>query len=156
MAKKQSAEAVATNRQAAYRYFIGEKFEAGIVLEGPEVKSLRDRRVSLNESFCRIFNNEAWIVGMHITPWAHAGRELDPTRTRKLLLKRTEIKRLVGLSRQKGHTLIPLKLYFNKRGMAKIEIALCQGKHQYDKREAIKKKLHEREMARARKRKGKV
>ena len=153
MTKGGGSDSIAVNRQASYLYTIGEKFEAGLMLEGPEVKSIRERRVNLKDSFCRIGANAAWLMNMHVSPWPFAGRPLDPTRSRKLLLHKREIARLTGLVRQKGYTLIPLSLYF-KRGRIKIQVALCKGKRQYDKRQDAKTKMHRREMERALRKKG--
>ncbi|HEA47507.1 MAG TPA: SsrA-binding protein SmpB [bacterium] len=140
---------VATNRKAFYNYHILDSFEAGMVLKGSEVKSLRLGRVSLRESFAKTEGNEVFIHNLHIAPYSHqrlSGPE--PTRPRKLLLHKREIKKLVGLTSQKGLTLVPLKIYF-KEGKAKVEIALVKGKKKYDKREKLKKKAVQREMERA-------
>ena len=154
MTKSGGPNIVATNRQAFHRFTVLEKWEAGIALEGPEVRSIREGRASIKESFCRIFKNEAWIINMHIPPWPHSGREMDPMRMRKLLLRKPQIQQLLGKGTLKGYALIPLQLYF-KRGFVKVEIALCKGKQLYDKRQAIKKRMHEREIARATVRRGK-
>ena len=120
-----------------------------MVLKGSEVKSLRIGRASLKESFARIEGNEAFVYNLHITPYTHQGIPgPEPTRPRKLLLHKREIKRLIGLTSQKGLTLIPLKIYF-KEGRAKVEIALVKGKKKYDKREKLKRKTAQREIARA-------
>ncbi|MBI4430977.1 MAG: SsrA-binding protein SmpB [Candidatus Omnitrophica bacterium] len=148
MAKGGSQNLVATNRQAYHRFAILEKWEAGIVLEGPEVRSIREGRASIKESFCRVVGKEAWIINMHIPQWPHSGKEMDPTRMRKLLLHRSQLQQLITKGVRKGFTLIPLRLYF-KRGVLKVEFALCQGKQLYDKRQDIKKRMHEREMSRA-------
>ena len=148
MTKSGGPNIVATNRQAFYRFTVLDKWEAGIVLEGPEVRSIREGRASIKESFCRVVKTEVWIINMHIPQWPHAGRELDPTRMRKLLLHQAQVQQLLGKGAQKGFTLIPLKLYF-KRGFLKVEIALCKGKQLYDKRQSVKRRMHEREMARA-------
>lgn len=140
---------IATNRKALYNYHILDSFEAGMVLKGSEVKSLRIGRTSLKESFARIEGNEAFIYNLHIAPYSHQGIPgPEPTRPRKLLLHKREIKRLIGLTSQKGLTLIPLKIYF-KAERAKVEIALVKGKKKYDKREKLKKKTAQREMERA-------
>jgi len=140
---------VATNRKARYNYHILNSFEAGMVLKGSEVKSLRIGRASLKESFARIEGNEAFIYNLHIAPYSHQGIPgPEPTRLRKLLLHKREIKRLIGLTSQKGLTLVPLKIYF-KEGKAKVEIALAKGKKKYDKREKLKRKTTQREMERA-------
>jgi SsrA-binding protein len=140
---------IATNRKALYNYHILDSFEAGMVLKGSEVKSLRLGRVSLRESFAKAEGNEVSIYNLHITPYIHQGiLGPEPTRPRKLLLHKREIRRLIGLTSQKGLTLIPLKIYF-KAGRAKVEIALVKGKKKYDKREKLKRKTAQREIARA-------
>lgn len=139
---------IAANKQARFEYSILETLEAGIALKGSEVKSLRDGKASLSDSFVRIDKGEAFVYNFHIPPYAHAGRSmLDPIRARKLLLHKNEIARLAGQVQQKGLTIVPLKAYF-KRGFAKLEIALAKGKKRYDKREAIKKREVDREMHR--------
>lgn len=150
MAKKSQPQAVTiTNRRAWHDYHIGETFEAGIVLSGTEVKSLRQGRASLQEAYCRLEGGEVYIVGMHITPYEQGNRfNPDPVRPRKLLLHREEIRRIERQLQQKGYTLIPLKLYF-VRGYAKLQIALARGKKLYDKREAIAKRDAELERRRA-------
>ncbi len=141
---------VCQNRKAFHDYFIEETFEAGLVLVGTEVKSLRLGRANLKESYARIKGEEVFLVHTHISPSAQADSftRPDPTRTRKLLLHKKEIKKLIGKTREKGYTLIPTKIYF-KNGKAKVAIGLARGKRLYDKREAIKKKTVEREMEKA-------
>ena len=141
---------IATNRKASYNYHILDRFEAGIVLRGSEVKSLRTGKVSLRESFARAEgDSEVFLYDLYIAPYTHQGIPgPEPTRPRKLLLHKREIKKLVGLTSQKRLTLVPLKIYF-KEGKAKVEIALAKGKRKYDKRESLKKKTARREMARA-------
>ena len=139
---------IATNRQAHRDYEILETFEVGIELRGNEVKSLRERRVNLKDSFARVEKAEVFLYNLHITPYKYATSEdIDPIRSRKLLLHKAQIRRLVGQSSKKGLTLIPLKIYF-KKGFAKIELALAKGKQLYDKREAIRRKETERTMRR--------
>ncbi|HHL39246.1 MAG TPA: SsrA-binding protein SmpB [Deltaproteobacteria bacterium] len=140
---------VCTNRKAFHDYFIEERFEAGLSLEGCEVKSLRAGRANLKDSYARIRDGEVFLVGAHISPYEQADSfaRPDPTRTRKLLLHRREIKRLIGKTRERGYTLIPTRIYF-KDGKAKVEIALAKGRKLYDKREAIRRKTMEREAAR--------
>lgn len=139
---------VVTNRKARHEYEILETFEAGLVLKGPEVKSIRDGKVSLAEAFARLDNGEVWIYDMHVTPYNPASRwNADPTRPRKLLLKGAEIRRLVGGTHEKGLTLVPLELYF-KRGYAKVALGLARGKKLHDKRETLKRRTHQREMER--------
>ncbi|MFA5033531.1 MAG: SsrA-binding protein SmpB [bacterium] len=134
------------NKKAFFEYTVIEKYEAGISLEGQEVKSIRIGQASLADSFCRIIKDEVFVMGMHITHYDKARTMLDSKRTRKLLLHKREINYLTGKVSEKGFALIPLSLYFNKRGKAKLCIALCKGKRQYEKRETIKNRELEREM----------
>jgi len=144
---------VCRNRKASFDYFIDETVEAGMVLLGPEVKSLREGRANLSDSYARPKGGEVYLYNMHITPYPYAHHvELDPTRTRKLLLNKREIRRLIGKIDEKGCTLIPTKVYFNEKGLAKIELALAKGKKKYDKRRALKEKELKREIDQARKR----
>ena len=144
-----SRKSIARNRKATHEYHILDTYEAGIVLAGPEVKSIRAGKVSLAEAFARVDGREAFIYGMHITPYDPASRSnVDPVRTRKLLLHRQEIRRLIGATQQEGFTLVPLELYL-KDGLIKIAIALAKGKKNVDKRQDLKKKDAEREMRRA-------
>jgi SsrA-binding protein len=138
--RKASAGDVATNRQASYRFNLLERFECGIVLTGTEVKSLRESGAQLKDSYAVVRDGEVWLIGLYIAPYGPAARENhDPERPRKLLLHRSEIERLVGLSRERGLTLVPTRIYFaGPRSRAKVEIALARGKDLYDKREAIK------------------
>jgi len=144
--RKAAAGDVATNRQASYRYNLLERFECGLVLTGTEVKSLRESGVQLKDSYAVVRDGEVWLIGLYIAPYGPAARENhDPERPRKLLLHRSEIERLIGLSRERGLTLVPTRIYFaGPRSRAKVEIALARGKDLYDKRDAIKK----RDMAR--------
>jgi SsrA-binding protein len=135
---------VATNRQASFRFNLLERFEAGVVLTGTEVKSLRDGKAQLKDGYATVDDGEVWLHNVHIPPYANASRDNhDPERPRKLLLHRREIDRLVGRTRERGLTLVPTRLYFSGP-RAKVEIALAQGKDRFDKRESIR----EREMAR--------
>jgi len=145
---------VCQNRKVSYDYSIDETLEAGIVLLGPEVKSLRQGRSSLGDSYARVKQGEVFVFNMHITPYVNAGThvQLDPTRTRKLLLNRKEIKRLIGKTEEKGYSLIPTKAYFTDKGHAKLELALAKGKKKYDKRRALKEKDLKKEIEQARKR----
>jgi SsrA-binding protein len=146
-----SEKVVCQNRRARHEYFIEETFEAGMILEGPEVKSLRDGRGNLVDSYARIKNGEVFLYNMHISPYPFAHHvDLDPKRTRKLLLSKREIKRLMGKTEEKGYTMIPLKVYFSK-GWAKAQIGLAKGKKKPDKRQAIKEKDLQREMEREQK-----
>jgi SsrA-binding protein len=140
---------VAVNRRAYHDYFIDEKYEAGIVLTGSEVKSLRGGRCNLRDGFVRIDGNEAWLENEHISPYVQANlMNHEPMRPRKLLLHRKQIASLIGKVRQKGYTLIPLRVYF-ARNRAKVEIGLARGKRQYDKRQAIAERDAKREIERA-------
>ena len=140
---------VATNRKARHEYDILETFEAGMVLKGPEVKSLRDGRASFQDAFARLDRGEVWLEGVHISPYEQANRfNVDPVRPRKLLLHREQIRRLVGKVEEKGLTLVPLEIYFS-RGHAKVTLALARGRKLHDKREALKRKAQEREARRA-------
>ena len=140
---------VAVNRRAYHDYFIDEKYEAGLMLTGTEVKSVRNGRTNLRDGFVRIGNGEAWLENVHISPYAQANlMNHEPMRARKLLLHRKEISSLIGKVKQKGYTLIPLRMYFS-RNHAKVEIGLGRGKRQYDKREAIAEREAKREIARA-------
>lgn len=141
---------VAQNRRARHDYFILETFEAGLALAGTEVKSLRAGKASLAEAYATVENGEAWILQMHIPPYEQGNRwNLDPLRRRKLLLHRGEIERLEEAVTRKGHTLVPLRLYF-ARGHAKLSIAIARGKKTYDKRHAIAERDAKREIDRAR------
>lgn len=141
-------QAVATNRKAFHDYHIEERFEAGIALQGTEVKAMREGRVNLRDSFARVDHNEVMLHHCHISPYSHGNIENhDPLRTRKLLLHKKEIGKLWGNISQKGFTLIPLKIYF-KGGKAKVEIGLAKGKREYEKRDSIKAKEAKREIER--------
>lgn len=140
---------VATNRKARHDYNIEDTIEAGIVLTGTEIKSIRAGRMNLQDSFAQVRNGEVWLVGAHISPYTHGNRENhDPLRDRKLLLHRREINRLAGKVQERGYTLVPLRVYL-KDGRAKVELGLARGKKQYDKRESIAKRDFDREMRRA-------
>jgi SsrA-binding protein len=140
---------VAVNRRAYHDYFVDEKLEAGIMLTGSEVKSVRNGRTNLRDGFVRIDGNAAWLENVHISPYEQANLiNHEPTRPRKLLMHRKEISSLIGKVRQKGYTLIPLRVYF-KRNHAKVEVGLARGKREYDKREAIAERDAKREIARA-------
>jgi SsrA-binding protein len=146
----------ATNRRARHDYAIEETFEAGMVLTGAEVKSLRNGKASLAEAYARVTDEEVWIENLHISPYSHASqRDLDPRRPRKLLLHRKEIERLIGKTQERGLTLIPMRIYF-RRGLAKMELGLGRGKRRHEKRDAALEREHKREMERAfaRKQKG--
>ena len=144
-----STRAVATNRRARHDYAVEETFEAGLVLTGSEVKSLRAGRASLAEAFARVADGEVWLEGLYIPPYPQAaGKGHEPRRPRKLLLHRAEIDRLIGKTHERGLTLVPLRLYF-RRGVAKVELGLGRGKRRFEKRQAIAEREHRREMERA-------
>ena len=140
---------VARNPKATHDYHVLETWEAGIVLSGTEVKSLRDGKASIKEAWARVRNGEVFLEGMNITPYTQGNRyNHEPVRSRKLLLHRKEIARLIGSVEQQGLTLVPLELYF-RRGRAKVALALGRGKKQHDKREDLKRRIADREVARA-------
>lgn len=140
---------VARNKKALHDFFIVESYEAGIVLNGPEVKSIRAGKASLAESYAALEGGEVWIRDMHISPYDPASRwNSDPVRPRKLLLNAKEIRKLIGASKEKGLTLVPLDLYISK-GYVKMTLALARGKKMFDKRETLKRKVAEREIDRA-------
>lgn len=139
---------VATNRKAKFEYFLIETFEAGMALQGSEIKSIRAGQISLREAFVLVDGKEAWLRDAHVAPYEHANRfNHDPIRPRRLLLHKREIRKLWEAVRQKGMTIIPTKVYL-KDGRAKVEIALARGKKSYDKREAIAKRDRDRDSAR--------
>lgn len=143
------AKVLATNRKAFRDYHILERLEVGIELRGAEVKSIREGRFSLAEGFALVENDQVFLRGLHIQPYVHArAAEQDPDRRKRLLLHRREIDRILGQATVKGHALIPLTMYF-KRGMVKVELGICKGKHAEDKREALRKKTADREAERA-------
>lgn len=142
---------ICTNKKAYHDYHIEDKFEAGIVLTGTEVKSLREGKANLKDSYAKIKNGEVYLINAHISPYSCGNIfNHDPKRDRKLLLHRREINRLIGKVNERGYTVVPLALYFNKKNIAKVELGIAKGKTQYDKRESIKrrdeKRLAEREM----------
>jgi len=148
--KEKNEKDVATNRKAYHDYFIEEKFEAGIMLQGTEVKSLREGRVNLQDSYASVKGDEVFLHHCHISPYSHGNiMNHEPLRTRKLLLHRKEIDKLLGKTKQQGLTLIPLRIYFSKRGLAKVELGLAKGKKQHDRRESIKTREASREVERA-------
>ena len=153
MAKKGKRKAapgdIATNRQASFRYNLLEKWEAGMELQGSEVKSLRDGKVQLKDAYAVVQDGEVWLHNVHIPPYAPAARDNhDPERSRKLLMHRREIDRLVGRTREKGLTIVPTRLYFSG-GRAKVEIVLARGKEMHDKRRDLRDKDQRREIERA-------
>ncbi len=152
MAKKRKRKAaagdVATNRQAGFRYNLLEKVEAGIVLQGSEVKSVRSGGVQMKDAYAEVRDGEVWLQNMHIAPYGPAREGHEPERPRKLLLHRREIERLIGKTAEKGLTLVPTRLYFNG-SRAKVELAVAKGKEMHDKRRSIKDREQKREMERA-------
>lgn len=139
---------VATNRKASHEYFLLERFEAGIALQGSEIKSIRSGQISLSEAYVEVDGSQAWLLEAHIAPYEQANRfNHEPRRPRKLLLHKSEIRRLWNDVRQKGVTIVPVRVYL-KDGRAKVEIALAKGKKLYDKRETLAKRDAEREMER--------
>ncbi len=149
--KSDHIKIIANNKKARHDFFISDKLEAGIVLKGTEVKSIRQGRVNLKDSYADVANGEFFLRQMHITPYkfAYYGNH-DPLRSRKLLLHKNEIKKLIGKVNERGFTIVPLKLYF-KNGKIKVQIGLAKGKKLYDKRESIKQKDMNRELERERK-----
>ena len=145
---KMARKIIAVNRKARRDYEILESFEAGIVLTGTEIKSLREGRINFKDSYARVQGGEVFLVNAHISPYSHGNvQNHDPLRERKLLLHKSEIKRLRGKTEEKGLTLVPLQAYFI-RGRAKVELALARGKARYDKRETIKRRVTQREVER--------
>lgn len=137
------------NRSAYHEYFIDAKYEAGLVLLGTEVKSIRSGKVSFNDSYCLIHDGELWVKSLHIAEYSHGNlNNHDPVRDRKLLLQKKEIRKIESKLKEKGYTIIPLRLFFNDKNLVKIEIGLAKGKKLHDKRESIKQKDVEREMKR--------
>lgn len=140
---------VAQNKKARHDYHIEETYEAGLVLTGTEIKSVRAGKVNLRDSYARIKDGEVFLLNMHISPYEQGNRfNHDPLRTRKLLLHKREINKLIGLTKEKGYTLVPLKIYL-KNGLAKVDLAVAKGKKLYDKRESMKKRDAQREIERA-------
>lgn len=140
---------IAQNKKARHDFHIEETYEAGIVLTGTEIKSVRNRKVNLKDSFARVTGGEIWLSNMHISPYEQGNRyNHDPVRARKLLMHRKEIDKLVGITKEKGYTLVPLKVYI-KNGVAKVLLGLGRGKKKYDKREDLKRKDAKREVERA-------
>jgi SsrA-binding protein len=145
MAEQQGEKMLSVNRQAGYNYHLEERFEAGIALTGTEVKSARDGRVNLRDSYADLKEGEIWLVNCHIRPYTHGNIfNHDPLRSRKLLLHKEEIRRLGGKVRERGFTLVPTRMYL-KKGRVKVEVALAKGKRQYDKREAERRREDDRE-----------
>jgi SsrA-binding protein len=141
---------IASNKKAYHDFFIEETFETGIELTGTEVKSLRENRGSLRESFATISNGEVWMHGVHIAPYSHGNRmNVEPDRKRKLLLHKKEIRYLIGKTKERGYTLVPLSMYFSPSNKVKVELGLARGKKLYDKRDAIAERDQKRDAERA-------
>lgn len=157
MGKKGDDKPLAQNKKASHDYFIEETYECGMVLTGTEIKSLRQGKANLSDSFATIRNGEAFIHNMHISPFEQGNRHnpLDPTRARKLLLHKQQISKLVGLAKQEGYTLVPLKVYA-RNGYAKLLLGLGKGKKQYDKRDTAAKRDADRDIQRALREKQKI
>ena len=144
-AKESGVKVLSDNRQAGHNYFLMDRFEAGMVLTGTEVKAAKDGKIQLKDAYAAVLNNEAWLLNAHISQYSHGNRENHPpVRNRKLLLHRREIDKLLGQTREKGLALIPTKIYL-KNGRIKCELALAKGKKQYDKREAERARTAEAE-----------
>lgn len=141
---------IATNKKAFHDYAIDETFECGIVLSGTEVKSLRDNRANMRDSFATVRKGEVWLHGLHISPYSHGNRaNVDPDRHRKLLMHKKEIRYLIGKTKERGYTLVPVRLYFSPANKVKVELALARGKKLYDKRDTIAKRDQQRDTERA-------
>lgn len=145
---REHVKIVTVNRRATHDYFIDDRYEAGLVLTGTEIKSIREGRVNLREGYARIVNGEAWLTNVHIAPYEQGNRyNHEPLRDRKLLMHREEIAELIGRVRQRGYTVVPLQLYL-KHGRAKVELGLARGKREFDKRESIAKREAQRDIER--------
>lgn len=141
---------IATNKKAYHDYFIDETFETGIELTGTEVKSLRQNKANLRDSFATVRNGEVWLHGVHISAYSHGNRaNVDTDRKRKLLMHKKEIRYLIGKTKERGFTLVPLRLYFSERNMVKVELGLARGKKNYDKRDSIAARDQQRDVERA-------
>jgi len=140
---------IATNKRARYEYAVVERFEAGIALMGTEVKSLREGKVTITDTYALVDGDQLILRGLHISPYSHTSQvDLDPRRDRKLLMHKQEIRRMIGKIREKGLTLVPMSLYFNERGIVKVELALAKGKKTFDKRRTIKDRDMSRDLGR--------
>jgi SsrA-binding protein len=141
---------ITTNKKAFHDYFVDETFEAGIALTGTEVKSLRENKANLRDCYASIKKGETWLHGVHISPYSHGNRgNVDTDRPRKLLLHKKEIRYLVGKTKERGYTLVPLRMYFTPQNLVKVEIGLARGKKLYDKRDAIAERDQKRDVERA-------
>lgn len=145
-----SGRDIANNKKAFHDFFVDETFEAGIVLTGTEVKSLRESGASLRDSFASVKRGEVWLHNVHIAPYSHGNRSnVEPDRQRKLLLHKKQIRYLIGKTKERGYTLVPLKLYFSEQNFVKVELGLARGKKTYDKRDSIAKRDQQRDVERA-------
>lgn len=141
---------ISTNKKAFHDYFVDETFEAGVALTGTEVKSLRENKANLRDCYASIKKGEMWLHGVHISPYSHGNRgNVDTDRARKLLLHKREIRYLVGKTKERGYTLVPLRMYFTPQNLVKVEIGLARGKKLYDKRDAIAERDQKRDVERA-------
>jgi len=142
--------AIATNKKAYHDYFVDETFECGIELTGTEVKSLRENKANLRDSYASVRKGEVWLHGVHISPYSHGNRSnVEPDRRRRLLLHKKEIRYLIGKTKEKGYTLVPLRMYLSPTNMVKVEIGLARGKKLYDKRDSLAQRDQQRDVARA-------
>ncbi|MFH7326192.1 SsrA-binding protein SmpB [Desulfurivibrio sp. C05AmB] len=149
MKSRESGKVVCTNKKAYHDFTIEQVIEAGMVLNGPEIKSLRAGKANLKDGYAQIRKNELFLYNVHISPYTFATQEVpDPLRARKLLLHRREINKLIGKLKEQGYTLVPLKIYLNAQGRAKLALGLAKGKKHYDKRAALKQKESDRELQR--------
>lgn len=147
--EKDGEKVLAVNRQAGFNYHLSDRLEAGLVLTGTEVKSIREGRVNLRDSYANLKDGEVWLLNCHISPYSHGNiYNHDPLRSRKMLLHKEEIRRLIGKVRERGFTLVPTRLYM-KKGRIKVEVALAKGKRQYDKRETERRREADREARQA-------
>lgn len=149
MARERGEKTIAVNRKARHEYFVEESYECGLALHGTEVKSMRQGRVNLKEAFCQVKDGEMWTVGMHISPYEQGNiYNVDPLRPKKLLMHRSEIRKLSALVQRQGYTLVPLRIYL-KDGRMKLEMGLCKGKQLHDKRDDAAERAAKRDMDRA-------
>ena len=154
MARERGEKQIAANRKARHEYFVEETYECGLALHGTEVKSMRQGRVNLKEAFCQVKNGEMWVIGMHISPYEQGNIfNVDPLRDKKLLMHKSEIRKLASQVQRQGYTLIPLRIYL-KDGRMKLELGLCKGKQLHDKRDDAADRAAKREIERAMKNNG--
>lgn len=154
MARERGEKQIAANRKARHEYFVEETYECGLALHGTEVKSMRQGRVNLKEAFCQVKNGEMWVIGMHISPYEQGNIfNVDPLRDKKLLMHKSEIRKLASQMQRQGYTLIPLRIYL-KDGRMKLELGLCKGKQLHDKRDDAADRAAKRDIERAMKNNG--